>query len=1625
MLREYDIVAFSIPVVYTSEGDYDPNGMVFVPAAVAPLLTWCLERWKEGGERLPRLHHRRQRARLVIDGLERLDAMIGRLHHGTSEDQALLARLVAKETRPLRDNCDHYDSDPHHDQDDHRRYHETDRERAVRMNVERQIAELQIALADLQRTTGPTPWDAGDARNDPIDLRGLQGTLASFPDPAGELPPHLVSLSPHQLTAMRAHWIEQERLVEAAIAEWFVQNNTTAANADLAARGAFLPDGWLARLIFNDHVGSTRGPFDRFNPVKPIPLLRPLVLRACVGDTVRIHLHNTLSARSIDWFVQGHAMHGGAVSAGICKHDERVTVDFDVDAEGVWPINDIADLRGNEDGTNTHGLFGALIVEPPGTRWCDPQTGFDLTDHGWASLLDVMLKPDEPTADLPAYLDYETDRRAGVRRFFREFTVFIHDEPEIHSGLHTVADHSLMPLSYRAAPMHNRYPHRMRELAHGAAGRPLPAAGTVDLKAFAWALSEELDEYFLTARDSTGRWLEKVAGEEQHHSSWLFGEPLTHVQRAYAGDPCRVRLVHAGVKETHVYHLHVHEWHAVRTHIAAPSLHGDEAYDAANGAPKGKGSHLLDSITISPQTGMTIDPLFGSGSRQHAIGDIIWHCHLYPHFHHGMWGLWRSHDRLVDGSRPYPDGTYCPPLEPLPDHLPEPSTDATPGFPWFIDGTCPAKSPPPPAAVPQHRNGRRIVLGMPDATPHEIAAMAPGCRDGSRPGALFVDLDTLAARWNRDARLPPPRKVSYDIEVRHGRIDYNVDGWFDPQGHHYRLIGVRVSEPDKNGVYHIVQEHLFNQTPSANPEPCFPRANHGDIVEWRQHNVLPGFVADQYDFGQLPVECGLHVHLVKFDVLAADGSATGWNYLSGASAPEAVGASAPGEMRNVSLHRWIVDEEFGPCFFHDHLLANFRQKRGLFSALMVQPHGSAWLRPDDQSEIAWGDQQAVIVPPKSSNLPPYREACLAVADYVPLLNRHGKALNPPPILSGMSDPGVMGVNYRCAPLNYRGRDPSAWFSSAVRADENFTGDKGDPDTPIIRTFPGERLRIRLIQGSHEEQHSFTAHGLRWRKDWGHPDATLVNQQTLGISEAFTLDINPRDASSYGVGDHLWHFGTLDDLWLGNWGLVRVLPPTPEHRAALAPLPALRLGPQAALDGMLAAAKALSPTPDQKVRTYVVVAQRHEHPYVGNVLTDPWGLIYRVLPCSEAEVGIAIKEELTIEAAGKSSVPLTEGFNNLLAKLPRCAVQTPLVLRALAGEWVRIILVNDVLRPDDDDLERSREGSQRFGPEPAPARVPTEHRDWQGHPDRRTVSPRVSLHASLVQCNVAGSDGSFVGLNPDSTVAARRQRTDSHGMHAGNAEGGSQGDVVGRPDHTGKRNWREYWWWADPQLAPKPAAEGGMGQVCYLHDMADIRNHRHHGLIGALVVLPADVRPHAPGALAANGWTSFAADIRMASDQTLVARETFWFMQDGLRFFVHGSHHAPMPDVEPGLDPVDCGQKAVNYRSYPVHHGVIARNGDPLLPGPILTSRPGEAVWLRVIGANDKPRQHAVVVHGAKLPQAHWMDTESPLVGAISGISPCRAENLSFILSGAGDHPIRSGNFLWATQQGMWARIRSV
>ncbi len=1599
----YDVVAESFPIVYTAEGDHDPAGLLYTLATSVPLLDWAREQWDWEDEWLPRAHERFQRIDLLVDALDRYELMVARLT-GTPDADLLSYPgppdgVVSDEPVEVPDDLD----------DDPAR---RERRQHLRQTVDEAAGLLRLltggAITALSRNaTERARWRAEWDATLPGLHEAIEARLADIAKDWGDRQDELVE----KIAAAMADRELAEKILD----------TTTPDNPDRARLVRRMD-----RLVLNET--AVQGPdgyrYTTFNPLKPFDLVRPLVLRARKGDTVGITVQNSIRGRTLGFHRQGSGADGPdgdgvrfGDGAAVGQNPDTTIPPPDPNApganartflwtaeyEGIWPINDLADIRSSEAGTNIHGLFGAFNVLPEGTHWRDPETGELLTGTDFADGLYVDVHRDDqnPTAADTAeeWVDFAI---SGIPKGYREFTIVFHDEPEVHGALHRAAEEEppVMPISYRGEPLHNRLPHRMRALARATADRELPDPGEIDLSAVERRIDENLAEVFRIGRRHDGTFVEWVAGEEQHHSSWLFGDPVSPILRAYAGDPARVQLVHAGIKETHVFHLHVHQWHAAWTDSAAPSSWDPDAP---------RGSQLIDSITIGPQHGFTIDPLYGSGSRQHAVGDIIWHCHLYPHFHHGMWGLWRSFDREVAEAVPLPDTSVCHPLEPLPGRPELPAADPEQhiGFPWFIDGTYPQKAPPPPARSEAEMGGRRRLLGMGPFSPAEDAAMVPPER--RRPGALFVDLDGKAQKWNDDANLPVDgRLIHVDVEVLSEDFTYNSRGWHDPFGHRYRVTGITADGQ--------AQTIPADRDATGEHEPLFVRAHHGDVIELTLTNSLNSFPADHFDLAQLPVECALHVHLVKFDVLAADGSSTGWNYLSGASCREAVEGVSDTPMSAItSFHRWVVDEEFGPCFFHDHLLANYRQKRGLFAALVAEPVGSWWGLPHDHDREAWTGTQAVVLPGAAPGpgFVPFREACLAVADFIPnfepdrdrrgvdaALRGPGRPLNPPGELSGDDDPGVMAVNYRSAPLTFRGDDPSRWFAGR------------DPDTGVIRTHPGDRLRIRLIQGSHEEQHSFVTHGLNWRRDWQNPTSPLVGQVTLGISETFTLDIAGPGGMPYGLGDHLWRFSSMDDLWLGCWGIVRAEP---------------RNGPDALphLPEVTDPALLERPTGVAGVREFVVRARRVEHRYDRDVLTDPWGLVYEVV-----QGGLTAAFD-----------PECRGGDWKVSSDTPTPDPEPLVLRCHPGEWVHVTLVNEVLLAADREADTA--GSTPcwaaprfaephlppFGPERNPPPVPLDE-------DERTVSPRVSLHPSLLRYDVVAHDGAHVGRNHDSTVSALPVRLvgehdvphpaagpttpGAGGEATGEATGGVEADPDGDPlvrHRTDRTNVRDYWWFADPALLQGSP----QGRVCYLHDMADIRNHRHHGLVGAVVVEPEDVdltgHPTGPA-------------VTLLRDGGGPVHERVVFWQDGLRLYLAGNPNAPVPDVEEDVDVEDAGQRGINYRSALLRSRRMLRDDEP--PTPVWRSPAGEEVWIRLVGACDKPRNHTFTVHGLDRVVAPWLEQEqadgspppgSPREGALSGLSSDTAHDICVVPEHPGDHAFRSGAFRWSVEQGMWGLLR--
>jgi FtsP/CotA-like multicopper oxidase with cupredoxin domain len=1055
----------------------------------------------------------------------------------------------------------------------------------------------------------------------------------------------------------------------------------------------------------------------------------------------------------------------------------------------------------------------------------------------------------------------------------------------------------------------------------------------------------------------------------------MFGDPATPILKAYIGDPVRIRFVHAGVKETHVFHLHLYEWHAV---------------------PEDKGSPRIDAISVSPQTAHTIEPVWGAGNRHQVSGDIIWHCHLYPHFHEGMWGIFRTFETLQNGvigvpvtAAPgeeelylnrtigqYPDGTPIERLLPLPDRLVPPNPTAThPGYPLYIPGKVQQKSPIPPWPDRVLTGAEEdfcdfdslLAADMPPdfdyrAIPTSLERNA--FNQTPLPGELFTRnpfRPQQQIQWsdNPDFERNVNHEVCHEVIMEKQRIDYNGYGWHDKDGHLYYLKAER--NPD---------------TRSGPKEPLFFRALHGQILNLTFENRTPSHISQtEFDLAFPPCparpwlgECAMHVHMVKFDPVCADGAATGWNYISGPVAGKKM------------VYRWWLDQEFGTIFFHDHLFANYRQKHGLFGALLVEPIGSRFYHNITHEPIISGLQAVIERHPDDAATPrKFREFCIGIADFIPMWKPDEEdpvntiALNPPAHPGGHGDQGVMALNYRCEPIHERLKEPSSttmvdpalWFSSGSPYNR-------DPYTTLFLTFANDPIWFRMIQGSHEEQHSFQIHGMRWQRFREQVDSALRNQQAFGLSEAFTFI----HQESYGSGDYMYKLSAADDLWLGCWGIIRTFPRGILPGDVEGSLP---------IDIGVSSTPPLPIMPDvtQMRRFHIVVEAKHLV-YREPDLVDPFGLIYRLVSFTSP--------------GGMSQT------------VPEPVRPEPLVIRCREGEWVQVTLENRL--------------PEWYQPEPEPfaPEVPVEERDHSTHQAERRVSTRVSMHADLVLYDVQSSDGATVGKNGLQSV--------------------DKGESI-------TYTWNTY----------RPAGTNGgepFGAVL-LQDMADFRNHRHHGLIGALIIEDQRATPYQvlPGETTATGsvraWHGSRATILIRGifgTRRQRIEEAVLLLQDGLRLYLRGHIHSPIADEPPGhgedeLDKEDQGQKAFNYRSEPVGPNVDPNydpeNSEEIPPAdwitgdwlskpnpatPVFTVAVNSKVHLHLVGAGDKPRQRSFTVHGVAWPEWHFLSAiPKPLISSESAITTGTVRKLKFTPKFTGDHAYRSGVLKWDVQQGLWGILR--
>ncbi|MHA6250882.1 multicopper oxidase domain-containing protein [Oceanobacillus sp. CAU 1775] len=813
------------------------------------------------------------------------------------------------------------------------------------------------------------------------------------------------------------------------------------------------------------------------NPFTPVDLVEPLVIRANKGDEIEILFENELPFQAGMHFQEAEydvrTSDGANVGYNpntLVKQGEKIQYNLKLIHEGVHFFSDLGNVSSSEKGSNGNGLAGAIFVQKRGSSWTDPVTGGPIKSGMFADIHHPFLPS------------------------FREYGWFFTDEMEVDD---LTGNRPLNPVTGQEA-----------ESFHGVNYRYEPE----------WRRKQLIDEA-VVAPDADG--------EEVHHDSWVYGDPATPILRGYVGDPALIRVIHGGVKETHVFHYHVHQWFK---------------------DPQNTNSEILDSQSISPQSHYDIQPLYGLGSLHGAIGDAIIHCHLYPHFGAGMWGMNRLFDTLQDGSQCYPNGVPIKALQPLPDRKAPPKpTKERPGFPNFIPGKVGYKAPRPPLGI----------VGGRGMTELEENAAIPN----PRPGAVFSDPVLQNAVVHE-----------FNVSLIELPIVYNREGWHDPKAR------IFVFDEDIEDVCSGKKE----------PEPLVFHTPAGSCLRINYTNRVPHVSdGDAFQLVTRTYENGLHIHFVKFDVLVNDGANVGWNYDSGV---------LPGE---TIRYEYYADSELKAWFFHDHLFATIHQQRGVFGSGVIHPRFSSFLDSETGEKVSQGTEITVTHP----LIPDYRDYALFVQDFTLLFNKDGIPLSPPNFPGSQDDPGVFGVNYKNEPLQFRlgdDHDPAYSFSSYV---------KGDPITPVFKAYEGDTIRIRLLQGAQEESHSFNLHGLKWLRERQDLDSESEAQKHIGISESFTFDTYIPRAGDYlwtfETEEDLWNglWGLIRAYDAKVPDLIHLADRTPPHeRTKDLPNPTGK-PPEKAKDVW-----SVGP-PHSKIRRYDVVAFQTPIQYNKYGDHDPYGIIF--------------------------------------------------------------------------------------------------------------------------------------------------------------------------------------------------------------------------------------------------------------------------------------------------------------------------------------------------------------------------------------------------------------------------------
>ena len=439
--------------------------------------------------------------------------------------------------------------------------------------------------------------------------------------------------------------------------------------------------------------------------------------------------------------------------------------------------------------------------------------------------------------------------------------------------------------------------------------------------------------------------------------------------------------------------------------------------------------------------------------------------------------------------------------------------------------------------------------------------------------------------------------------------------------------------------------------------------------------------------------------------------------------------------------------------------------------------------------------------------------------------------------NGATTPGDTSSVYASLPRDLPGKQEPVYEPLTKGVGE------GDPFTPLLRAYAGDNVQVRLVVGAHQNPHNFAVNGVKWLFEPSNVNSGWRSTQTMGISEHFEFlfrvpgQITQPGASGPAnpTADYLYKPTAAKQGQIsGNWGILRAYNTT---QPDLFPVPgATPPAPVGVCPAALLNADCKNDGKDldghgHRLWCYDVVAA------TASSLLGTNGIVYN------SKLGWSSANSLLYVLA--ADYDALKGGNAVPGINPKTGLAEPLVLRAGAGDCIKVTLANRI--PAGATLGQGFASGQI--PADGITSLPANNR---GIFVPSTVSPVVGLHAQLVSYDVTQSDGTYVGQNPQQTVPP----------------------MSGSAPAT-----KTYWWYAgtiDPQKGHIPVELGAINLL-----PSDPINHHPYSLFAALVVEPekstwaTDPNSRASATVKA-GTTSFREQVLVMQDDGVI------FTADGKR-----------------------------------------------------------------------------------------------------------------------------------------------